>query len=128
MDIEEAIRAFALLDPNIATAFGERFYVDRVPDEVGNPFAKLSLIAPDVTYHHKGRSGNVQLFQLDIYDSSKSSCNTSSDLIIARFDGYRGLMGEITVGRIWARIVRGDFAETTRLFRRIIEMEVATNG
>jgi len=126
-DLEASVVSFALLDADVLSALGSRFYVDKVPDKPGKPFAKLSQVSPDQRYTQDGYAGRVVLLQLDVYDDDKARCNSTAESVKARFDGYRGMMGDIKVGRCWCKDVRGEWPPDARNFRRILELEIGTN-
>ena len=125
--VEDSIRSFALDEADIVAEIGARFYIDHVPDNADLPFVKLSLVDDDQLYSHDGESGHIPLYQMEVYAEAKSECNALSVLLFARFVGHSGVMGDVTVGYIFPRIVRGEFAPDSRNYRRILELRIGTN-
>ena len=127
MDLEASIRAFALADTDIAAAISTRWFVDFIPDDAVYPLVKMSQVANAPRYSHSGNSGRVVTFQADIYADDKAGANSTAESVLERFDAYKGVVGSVTAGYIWARDVRGEWSPETRKFRRIVEIEIGTN-
>jgi len=127
MDLEASVRAWALLDDSITADIGERWFVDFIPDEATYPLVKMSQITAPNRHSHQGNSGRVALLQCDIYAETKAACNATAQLIINRFDSYKGMIGDIKAGYVWAYDVRGEWVQSIRKFVRVVELEIATN-
>jgi hypothetical protein len=127
-DIETSARTFLRQNAAVLAAFGERIYIDKVPDKIGDntvyPFAKISTVLDPPTYTQDGESTRLTLLQIDVYDKEVLDCKTNSELIRAAFTGYRGLMGEIEVGRVFVRNFSGNWQPDARHVRRINEIEI----
>ena len=127
MDLEESVVFFALQDEAISSAFGKRIYVDKVPDKPGYPWAKLSQVASADRHSQAGFSGRVITLQLETFHSNKLECNAFAELFKDRFGSYKGMIGDIKTGRCWLKDVSGNWMPDGRHFRRLQELEVATN-
>lgn len=136
-DIAGAIIAYALQDDretSIGDVFGTRLYLDKAPDKLVNPttkeklsFAILSEIDNAAKWTQKGRGPRDILFQWDIYHDDSVEVDTFADLIESRFDGFRGLMATVVIGRCFARRVNRNWASESRRFKRVLELKVGTN-
>lgn len=124
MDIEQALRSFILLDDAITALIGKRFYWDRIEPEMAVPFVRATTITDNPSYNHNGSDTAMTLVQLDIMAESKSEVNSIRDTLFSRLSGYHGSLGDYRDVIIFTKNVPSNFDEPTRLFRRIMELEV----
>lgn len=134
-DIAGAIIAYALQDDSIGSLMGTRIYLDKAPDNIINPttktklsFAILSEIDNAAKWTQDGRGPRDILFQIDLYHNDSVVIDTIADLFESRFDGFRGLMATVVVGRCFARRVNRNWSPANRRFRRVLELKVGTNA
>jgi hypothetical protein len=127
MDLEASIRTFALQDASISAAIGERWHWDIIPDNATYPLVLARFVTSSDNYSHDGFSGRVPLVQCEPHAESKSEVENVKDLIITRFRGYKGQMGDIYAGRTWAKKVRSEWSQDIRKFLSIVELEIGTN-
>lgn len=127
-DIAGAIIAYALQDAAISAAIGTKLYLDKVADDAEVPYGKLSEIDNAAKWTQDGRGPRDILFQIDLYHDDSVVVDTIADLFESRFDGFRGLMATVVVGRCFARRVNRNWSPANRRFRRVLELKVGTNA
>jgi hypothetical protein len=124
-EITANLRTFLLENSGISTAFGERVFVAKVPDNPTYPFAVIYKIAPTANYTYEGRWGNDDLVQIDVYDDDLAGCVTNAQLIEAELDGYTGAMGSIDNTASWiTQSPTEEWAPDSRHFRSRIDVNI----
>lgn len=126
MALEGDLRTFLREDANILSAFGERVFIDFVPDDSTYPFALIRTVTSDPRYNQDGEGHELVMFQVDVYDDDKAGSVTNAGYIKSRLSGHKGVMGSSVAGRVFVRDVRGEYASEIRKFRRILEVEIGT--
>lgn len=123
MDIDTALRAVVLQNGAIAAAFGQRYYIDRIPDNVTYPIIRAQIISDSEQDTHVDTWGIRAVVQVEIWDDDKQGCNVNSALVRNWLHRYKGAFstGEATIKiRNAPNVPDPD----TRLFRRILEADI----
>jgi hypothetical protein len=126
-DLETSLRNLTLQNPAVATAFGNRFYWNHVPDGITYPCIKAQTITDVSGDTHSSTWGGKSLVQLDVYDDDKSGCNTGAALVRYWLNRYNGGMGTNNV-TIKVRNSTSLFDVDARLYRRMMEVEILYIG
>lgn len=101
MSFEEGLRSFLLADPAVAALIDTRLrpVVLRKNDELSA--ATYQLVSGNRVRSLSGPSGRAEpRFQIDGWGRRPSDARTLADAIIARLDGYSGLMGTVQVDSV----------------------------
>lgn len=131
-ELKTGIIAHLTNDANVYAVFGNRIWADRIPDFPGGgsqpyPYARLRVITSPQSYSHQGESGRTPLVQIDVYDDDIAGGDANAELIRVSLSGFKGQMGSVNVGRCFVDGPSGTWDETTRNYRRILEVSIGTN-
>lgn len=126
-EIKQAIIKHFMNNADIVSAFANRITADKFPDLQAYPRARVWVVNNDQKYHMQGEGGRNVMVQIDMDDDDISGADTNAELLRLSLSGFKGQMGNVNAGMVKARIVNGVWDETTRSYRRIIEVEVLTN-
>lgn len=122
-DIETALRALTLQNAAIVTAFGNRYYIDRIPDGVTYPLIRAQTINDGEQDTHENTYGTRALVQLDIWDNDKAGCNVNALLVRSWLHRYKGVCGGGNA-TIKVRNAPSVPDPDTQLFRKILEVDI----
>lgn len=122
-DIETGLRALVLQNPAVVTAFGNRYYIDRIPDNVTYPLMRAQTINDAEQDTHESTFGTRALIQLDVWDDDKAGCNTNTSIVRDWLHRYRGAYGTGNA-TIKVRNVPSVPDPETKIFRRILELDI----
>jgi hypothetical protein len=122
-DLETGLKALILQNNAVATAFGQRYYIDKIPDGVTYPVIRAQTINDAEQDTHSNTWGSRALIQVDIWDDDKAGCNTNAALVRGWLHRYTGAFsgGNATIK---VRNAPSIPDPNTRLFRRILEVEI----
>jgi hypothetical protein len=120
--------AFLLSDPDIAVAFGDRIAADRIEEEVTYPFCIIKDVTDATLYSNDGPSARDAAFQIEVYHPDKVTCAADANLIDVRLSGYRGMMGDVHVGKSFITNRRCEWAPGARHFRNMLEVNFGTEN
>ena len=123
MDIETALKALTLQHPDVAAAFGQRYYIDHAPDNVTYPIIRALTVSDNALDTHTNTYGGQALIQLDIWDDDKAGCNVAAQLVRSWLHCYKGAFGG-GVATIKIRNAPSVPDPDTKLFRRILEADI----
>jgi hypothetical protein len=123
-DLETSLRALTLQNAPVAAALGPRYYMDKLPDEPTYPAPRAQTITDNPIDTHGGKAGGRATIQIDIFDDDKATANQTAELVRGWLHNYHGEIGSLYHGTIKARNMMSDWDEESRLFRRILEIEV----
>lgn len=123
MDIETALKALTLQNAPIAAAFGQRYYIDRIPDNVTYPIIRAVTVSDSQQDTHTGVWGILATVQLDIWDDDKQGCNVNAEKVKDWLHRYRGAFG---TGEATIKVRNAPSVPDpdTRLFRKILEVDM----
>jgi hypothetical protein len=127
-DIETSLKSLTLQNTAVATAVGQRYYLDRIPDStpsapISYPLIKAQTISDTGYRTQSGTFGGTALIQLDVWDDDKPTCNQTAETLRAWLDNYKGGMGDLDV-TIQIRNMPSSPDSDTKLFRRILEAQI----
>lgn len=123
MDVETALRTLTLENAAIAAAFGQRYYIDRIPDTVTYPIIRAITISDQPFDTHTANIGGEALIQIEIWDDDKQGCNTNAAKVKDWVHCYVGAFGS---GTATIKITNAPSVPDpdTRLFRKILDADV----
>ena len=127
IDPKTALISFCNATETIVAAFAHRITPDIIPDGQDYPRARIKLVGSEQAYHMNGEGYKKHLLQIDVYSPDQTVANTSAEVLRFALSGYKGVMGDLTTGRVSAKIVQSNWNTTARDFWRIIEVEIPTN-
>lgn len=118
-DIRPALRTFLLADMDISDAVdGERIYPVVLPQGVTDPSIVYNRISAIGDHHMQGASGLTRTrMQVDAYATTHDAAASLADAIKEVLDGYRGLMGSVTVQGVFFDTEREDYQDDVKLYR-----------
>jgi hypothetical protein len=116
-DIPSSLRAYLKTVSAVSTAFGERLFVLKVPDDVTYPFAVIRVVADSPAYSQDGESIRDTIIQIDTFDDDLSDCYTNSQLIRTALTGHSGTMGSHHVGAVFVREGQDQWMSDARHFK-----------
>jgi hypothetical protein len=123
-EITANLRTFLLADSGISTAFGTRIYVVYAPDTQTYPFAIIRLVTDQAAYMQTAEALREAVVQIDIYDDDLAGCITNANLLRAKLTGYRGAIGDMTVGAVFVRENRREWSPEARHFRALQQYDI----
>lgn len=104
-------------DTTVKAAFGDRMYIDLVPDKTAYPYAVITKVTENPNYTHDGIYRTVAVVQIDVYDDSLLDCNTNADKIFTAIDGKSMAIGSITRGLVFTQNISHNWTPEERRFR-----------
>jgi hypothetical protein len=118
-DLRPALRAFLLADAAISTAVGgTRIYPTVLKQGIRDPSIVYNRITGLGNWTTTGPSGLTRpRFQIDCYATTSDQAEALADLVKARLDGYRGLMGSVMVQGVFFDTERDDYQADAELYR-----------
>lgn len=122
-ELETSIRNFVILHPTTVPVFGERYHLNKLPDDIVYPCIRATTISDVPKYHQQGSGLGKALVQMDVLHEDKIACNSATETLYQVFDGYRGNMGVYRV-RTFVKNVPSSWESNVRYFRRILEVEI----
>jgi hypothetical protein len=123
MDIETALKALTLQNATVTAAFGQRYYIDHLPDGITYPAIRALTVADPQIDTHTSNIGGRATIQLDIWDDDKAGCNVNADKVRQWLHRYNGAFGS---GNATIKIRNAPSVPDpdTHLFRRILEVDI----
>jgi hypothetical protein len=108
--------------------FGNRITAHTIPDGQLYPHARVMVVSNVPSYSHDKRvCGRKIRLQVDVYAETLTSADASMAALETAFSGYKGMLGQLEAGYVFAKQVNGDWNENTRMEHRILELEIGTN-
>lgn len=126
MSVDSNLRTLALQNAAVTTQIGSRFFINWIPEIQGGmtyPCVRAQTITDPFARTHGGTYGGRALVQLDVFDNDEATCNIAADALTSWLDNYRGGMGAYNV-TVQIKNRMGGWEEESRLFRRILEVEI----
>lgn len=111
----------------VTALFDHRITGDDVPDGQSYPYAYLWEVTSPQNYSHQGESGRVALVQCDVVSDTIIGADEAKRTIKTALDGYRGMMGEVSVGYCFVSTASVPKDPDQKAYRRILEITLATN-
>jgi hypothetical protein len=124
MSLDTNLRTLVLQNAAVASAIGNRYHIDRIPEEATTyPLVRAVNITDPFLRTHSGTFGGRATFQLDVYDNDQATRDTAADALVAWLDNYRGALGSYNA-TIQVKNRPGSWEAESRLYRRMIEIEI----
>ena len=122
-DIETGLRALVLINANVTAVFGQRYYIDHIPDGATYPLIRAQTITDRDEDTHETSWGTRAMIQLDIWDDDKAGCNTSTAIVRQWLHRYKGGGGS---GNAIIKIQNAPSIPDpdTKAFRRTLEVNI----
>ena len=123
---EDALYAILAAASGVAALVGTRIYPDRAPDLFTSPYIVYQLISGSRDQTQESAiSLSTQRFQLDcIAPASSSEAKILAAEVKNALHGYTGTIAGVKVDYINTFDGPGGFSETTKVYRRIVEIVV----
>ncbi len=100
-DLSKAVYTFLAADSNITAQVSTRIYRDRLPQGATLPAIVYTLVTGTVEHHMENAADlSNDVYQIDIWASTRSSANSIGELVRLRLDGYYGAFGSEQVGGV----------------------------
>ena len=112
-------------DTTVSAAFGNRMYVNLVPDGTAYPYAVIRKVLENADYTHDGIYGTVSVVQIDVYDDSLLDCNTNADKIFTAIDGKSMAIGSVARGLVFTQNLSHNWVPEERRFRCMIQAVIS---
>jgi hypothetical protein len=123
-DLESSLRTLALQNASVSSAFGTRFFWNKIPDSVTYPVVRAQTITDTAEDTHSNTWGGRAVVQLDVFDDDKAGANTNAEIIRGWLHRYKGALGSSYNATIKVRNVSSLYDDESRLFRRLMEVDV----
>jgi hypothetical protein len=114
-------------DANVTAAFAHRITGDDVPAGQEYPYAYLWEVTPGQQYHMRGEAGRITMVQCDVVDDDILGADTNAEIIRNSLSGFRGSLGDMVVGYVFADTRSVPKDPDQQAYRRIIEINIGTN-
>lgn len=122
MTIEAALKAFLTGSP-YPLALGARVYMHKAPQNAGDPYAVVYLIATTPLSAHTGRPGaRREQLQVSVFGKSHEVTRGIGMSLQTMVDGYRGPMGDLYVTALFAG-GRMTFNEATAVHQYAVDFQ-----
>ena len=123
-DIETTLRTLTLSNASVSAAFGQRYYIDRMPSNVTTyPVIRAQTVSDIEMDVHDNSWGSRAVVQLDVWDDDKPNCNVNAAIVRNWLHRYRGAFGD-GIATIKVRNAPSVPDPDTHLFRRILEIDI----
>lgn len=111
---------------NHSDLLSERVVAGRVdPKGMTTPFMIVSVVTDDPRYSHDGDSGiSETIIQMDVYDEDLLTASTVANTVKEGLSGFKGTMGDSTIGAIFLQNWRTGFYPEGRLHRAMCQLDV----
>ena len=125
MDILHDVIKFLNSDPDIENAFGNMIQQVKIQDEPDLPFAVIQQVNTPQQTMMSGQGKRRYILQISIYDETINDIKTNGDLIENKLKGYRGTMGNGSVGFVFIRndVIR--WQSERRHYTRQLDVEIS---
>ncbi|MCL5995496.1 MAG: DUF3168 domain-containing protein [Chloroflexi bacterium] len=123
MTPEEALVALLTGDTTINTMIGARIYPLVVPQTSIRPAIAYQVISNVPSYTHDGPADHArERIQLTLEGNSYAQARALAGEVRRKLGGYRGVVGDLTIGSSFIENDVDSYAETTRL--PVVRMDV----
>ena len=121
---EDALYAILAAASGVSALVGTRIYPDRAPDTFVAPYIVYQLISGERDQTQESAvSMSIQRYQIDcIAATSAAAAKILAAQVKNALHGYTGTAASVKVAYINAFDGPGGFAETTKVYRRIVEI------
>jgi len=122
---EDALYAILQAASGVLALVSTRVYPDRAPDDVARPYIVYQLIGGERDQTQESAvSLSTQRFQLDCIAERSDKAKELAAEVKNALHGYTGTIAGVKVDFINAFDGPGGFSETTKVYRRIVEIVV----
>jgi hypothetical protein len=126
-DIRISLRSNVLTYAAITDIIDNRFHLDKFPENIAMPCVRMKTVS-DVPMTNRSSSGIGRIaFQLECYSEDTIEASQLAQVFRDIYDGYEGAIGNFNT-RVLVKDVSGDWSSETRLFMRMIEMDIGYVG
>lgn len=127
MELVPNIIAFLMLNPTVTALFDHRITGKDVPDGQTYPYAYLWEPNSNRIYTHQGDAGREVLVQCDVVSDTMITADEAKRTLETALSGYRGMMGEVMVGKCFVNTVDVPKDADQKAYRSILEITIGTN-
>ena len=125
-NFEDALYAILSGTTAIAARVSTRIYPDQAPETFAGEYIVYQLVYGESDQTHgSADSLSTQRFQIDCLALSSTAAKVLAKLVRKALHGYHGTVGSLRIDFINAFDGPSGFSETTKVYRRIVEI-VAT--
>jgi hypothetical protein len=117
-----------MLNPTVTALFDHRITGDDVPDGQSYPYAYMWEPNSNRIYTHQGAGGREVLVQCDVVSDTIIGVDLAKRTLEDALTGYRGMMGEVMVGKCEVNTVSVPKDPDQKAYRRILEINIGTNS
>jgi len=111
----------------VTALFDHRITGKDVPDGQAYPYAYLWEPNSNRMYTHNGAGGREALVQCDIVSDTVIGVDEAKRTLESALTGYRGMMGEVNIGKCFVNTVDIPKDPDQRAYRSILEITIGTN-
>lgn len=117
-----------MLNPTVTALFDHRITGDDVPDGQTYPYAYMWEPNSSRMYTYNGAGGREVLVQCDVVSDTIIGADEAKRTIEDALTGYRGMMGDVMVGKCFVNTVDVPKDADQKAYRRILELTIGTNN
>jgi hypothetical protein len=128
MELIPNIITFLMQNPTVTALFDHRITGIDVPDGQTYPYAYLWEPNSNRIYTHQGAGGREVLVQLDVVSDTIISCDEAKRTLEDALTGYRGMMGEVSVGKCFVNTTSVPKDADQKAYRNILEITIGLNS
>jgi len=128
MELIPNIITFLMLNPTVTALFDHRITGKDVPDGQTYPYAYLWEPNSNRMYTYNGAGGREVLIQCDVVSDTIISCDEAKRTLEDALTGYRGMMGEVMVGKCFVNTVDVPKDPDQQAYRNVLEITIGTNN
>jgi hypothetical protein len=127
MELIPNIITFLMQNPTVTALFDHRITGDDVSDYT-YPYAYMWEPNSNRIYTHNGAGGREVLVQCDVVSDTIIGADVAKRTLEDALTGYRGMMGEIMIGKCEVNTASVPKDADQRSYRRILEITIGTNS
>jgi hypothetical protein len=128
MEIIPNILTFLMTNTTVTGVFDHRITNKDVPDGQTYPYAYMWEVTSPQEHTHQGRGGRVALIQCDVVSDTITGVDLAKRTLFDALDSYKGMMGELNVGRCFVNTADVPKDPEQQSYRSILEIEIGTNN
>jgi len=127
MELIPNIITFLMLNPTVTALFDHRITGDDVSDYT-YPYAYMWEPNSNRIYTHNGAGGREVLVQCDVVSDTIIGADAAKRTLEDALTGYRGMMGDVSVGKCFVNTVSVPKDADQKAYRNILELTIGLNS
>jgi hypothetical protein len=128
MELIPNVITFLMQNTTVTALFDHRITGIDVPDGQAYPYAYLWEPNSNRIYTHQGAGGREVLVQCDVVSDTIIGADAAKRTLEDALTGYRGMMGDVSVGKCFVNTVSVPKDADQKAYRNILELTIGLNS